>query len=162
MEAAVRKWLCEDWRLSELHNTIRNVKEYEVNKTIMFRIGKLLGGKVMNYKEKSWDRFFIYKFDIIYNGENEKYAVKFSVHIDSDTLESEKIGNCMGASRRIELMKQLVDIYLIIGKTHREYDTYPIYRKRQCVLLILLARRDKNSILSTLPKDILILIAKKI
>lgn len=162
MEAAVRKWLCEDWRLSELHNTIRNVKEYEVNKTIMFRIGKLLGGKVINYREKNWDRFIIYKFDIIYNGGNEKYPVKFSVHIDGVTPELEKVGNCMDRHKSVELMNQLVNIYSIISKTYNEYDHFPIYRNRQKVILLLLARLDKNSILSTLPKDILILIAKKI
>lgn len=44
----------------------------------------------------------------------------------------------------------------------QDYKKYNLYDYQCKVRLVLLARRDKNSILSTLPKDILILIAKKI
>jgi len=44
----------------------------------------------------------------------------------------------------------------------REYMKYNLYEYQCKVILVLLARRDKNSILSTLPKDIIILISKKI
>lgn len=183
MEAAVRKWLCEDWNLSELHKTIDTIKETEINKTIMFRIGKLLGGKVTTFKWKIDDdedeQVFI--FTIIYNGETEKHIVKiyeqypqnkikFDNYVDNGRMKTGKefplprkdINKKDIMEKYDEIKKQIRNISKITRKTYNEYDTYPIYRNRQKVILLLLAQRDKNSILSTLPKDILILIAKKI
>ena len=55
--------------------------------------------------------------------------------------------------------KRYLNLYESIKCDYKKYNLY----EYQCkVRLVILARRDKNSILSTLPKDILIIIAKKI
>lgn len=70
--------------------------------------------------------------------------------------ENNFMTNCGKTRYRINNYKNL---YESIKQDYKKYNLYDYQCK---VRLVLLARLDKNSILSTLPKDILILIAKKI
>jgi len=179
MEEFVRKLLFEDWNLCGLYETINSIKETEINKTIMFRIGKLLGGKVENIKWKTTSDEHIFVFSIIYNNETEKHKIKIyhgSPKIKFDNYVSGgrmKVGKEFPLPRKDISKKDIIEKYdnilhnskqikNIISSTYDDYDQMAIYRYRQIALLILLSHRHKSGIFSTLPKDIAILIAKKI
>ncbi len=179
MEEFMRKLLFEDWNLCGLYETINSIKETEVNKTIMFKIGKLLGGKVENFKWKTTSDEHIFVFSIIYNNETEKHKIKIyhgSPKIKFDNYVSGgrmKVGKEFPLPRNDINKKDIIEKYdnisrnskqikNIISNTYDDYDQMAIYRYRQIALLILLSHRHKSGIFSTLPKDIAILIAKKV
>jgi len=179
MEEFIKKLLFEDWSLSRLYETINSIKETETNKTIMFRIGKILGGKVDNCKWKTTSDEHIFVFSIIYNNETEKHKIKIyhgSPKIKFDNYVSGgrmKVGKEFPLPRKDISKKDIIEKYdnilhnskqikNIISSTYDDYDQMAIYRYRQIALLILLSHRHKSGIFSTLPKDIAILIAKKV
>jgi hypothetical protein len=145
----------------------------------MFKIGKLLGGKVENVKWKTTSDEHIFVFSIIYNNETEKHKIKIyhgSPKIKFDNYVSGgrmKVGKEFPLPRKDIGKKDIIEKYdnilhnskqikNIISNTYDDYDQMAIYRYRQIALLILLSHRHKSGIFSTLPKDIAILIAKKV
>lgn len=67
---------------------------------------------------------------------------------------------------RLEYQNQIYtiieNIYDLYYHTKTQYTNYPIYEYRCRALLILLSQRHKNGTFSILPKDIAVLIAKKV
>jgi hypothetical protein len=186
MEEIIKKWLFDDWNLCAMYETINNIKENEIDRMIMFKIGKLLSpkiSKITNFKRKvKTDNIELYKFDMISNTD-EKHTVKIYYGYGVYGLRRLTLDKYVDTRRfRIKLDEEYIlkgptptsilydKIYGNINKIcdiirqlcYNEYDEYSIYRRRKIVLLILLAKRDKHSILSALPKEILLIIAKKI
>ena len=134
MEEFIKKLLFEDWSLSRLYETINSIKETETNKTIMFRIGKILGGKVDNCKWKTTSDEHIFVFSIIYNNETEKHKIKIYHGSPKIKFDNYVSGGRMKVGKEFPLPRKDIskkDIIILISKKIKFFYFFFFLKKKK-------------------------------
>jgi hypothetical protein len=121
----------------------------------------ILNGHAEHVEE--WDDELTYHLDNI--SDYVRQTTDGTYYFDANNIRySFKYNNNNNNTETLAILKPILDkIYLLYYETYKDYIKYPIHEYRCKVLLILMAQKyARKSMFKKLPKDVVILIAKKV